>query len=276
MLVSIIIPTYNRASRLKRAIFSVLSQQNIEQIELIVVDDGSTDDTREMIMSINDPRLIYLYQENRGVSSARNRGIRQSRGELIALLDSDDIWKQNKLSLHLKFHLEGQWEISQTQEEWILHGKRINPGLKHKKKAGWIFIPSLELCLISPSCVMFSRRLWEEMGPFDESLPACEDYDLWLRVTAHYPVGLFPVALVEKYGGHLDQLSRRIIGLDLYRIYALLKIYRQPLPQEYKDAVIKQIKQKGKIYITGCIKRGKWEEAERIRQLIRNITGLTI
>ncbi len=273
MLISVIIPTYNRAKFLKRAIKSVI-QQSWEKWELIVVDDGSTDNTKEVLEEIKDRRIIYLYQDNKGVSAARNLGISHSQGELIALLDSDDVWKPRKLEDHILFHIQGEWEISQTEEEWIKGGKRINPARRHLKKAGWIFNPSLKLCLISPSCVMFSRRFWEKIGPFDETLPACEDYDLWLRACLYYPVGLLPLPLVEKHGGRIDQLSLKIIGLDLYRIYSLIKIYRQGLEREKKEAVKKELAIKAGTYIRGCLKRGKWEEAERIRDMVRDIISI--
>ncbi len=273
MLVSVVIPTYNRAILLKRAILSVV-KQTWKEWELIVVDDGSTDNTKEVVSRIRDPRIRYIYQDNRGVSAARNKGIMLSQGKLIALLDSDDVWKPTKLEKHLCFHLEGSWEISQTEEIWIRKGKRINPARKHLKKAGWIFQPSLKLCLISPSCVMFSKDLWEKIGPFDEELPACEDYDLWLRTSLKYPVGLLPLPLVEKHGGREDQLSLKIIGLDLYRIYALIKIYNQGLDREKGRWVKKELVLKASTYIKGCLKRGKWEEAERIKDMVENIISL--
>lgn len=268
--ISVIIPTYNRAKLVRRAVYSVLNQ-TYKNLELIVVDDGSTDDTLSFLRSIDDSRLKVISQPNMGVSAARNRGIYESSGRLIALLDSDDEWMKDKLEKHLKFHLEGMWEISQTNEIWIRKGKRVNPGVRHRKRAGWIFEPSLELCLISPSCVMFSRKFFEDIGPFDEGLLACEDYDLWLRASLKYPVGLCPYPLVIRYGGREDQLSSKIIGLDLYRIYSLLKILNMPFLDEDKKALIeKTLKQKAKTYIAGCLKRGKVEEAQRIKELINS------
>lgn len=270
MKVSVIIPTYNRASYLPRAVYSVLNQ-SYRDLELIIVDDGSTDNTRDFLKTLDDPRVKIIYQENRGVSAARNRGIYESSGELIGLLDSDDQWLEDKLKIHLKFHLEGGFEISQTEEIWIRRGKRVNPGIKHRKRAGWIFEPSLELCLISPSCVLFSKRLFQEIGPFDESLPACEDYDMWLRATLRYPVGLCPFPLVIRYGGRADQLSSKIIGLDLYRIYSLIKILSSKSLDSHKIMKVKKVlKKKTDTYIKGCLKRGKLEEAERIIEYVKN------
>ncbi len=122
MKVSIIIPTYNRAHLVKRAIYSVLNQ-TFKNFELIVVDDGSQDNTKEVLESIDDLRVKIIFQENRGVSAARNKGIYESSGDIIALLDSDDEWLEDKLKVHLRFHIEGGFEISQTEEIWIRGGK---------------------------------------------------------------------------------------------------------------------------------------------------------
>jgi glycosyltransferase involved in cell wall biosynthesis len=272
-LVSVIIPTHNRADVLGRAVASVLAQAWTD-FELIVIDDGSTDHTAAVLAEFDDPRLTGMHQENKGVSAARNLGIRASSGRFIALLDSDDYWLPGKLARQLAFMRESGMEISQTDEIWIRDGVRVNPCRKHAKLAGWFLARSLELCLISPSCVMFSRALWDELGPFDERLPACEDYALWLRVGVRYPVGLIPEALTVKTGGHADQLSRRIIGLDLYRIYAMLDLLEtQPLTGEQRALVVTALRQRVLLYAQGCIKYGKDEEALRVQELgVRYLT----
>jgi glycosyltransferase involved in cell wall biosynthesis len=265
--VSVIIPTHNRADVLGRAIASVLGQ-SWSDLELIVVDDGSTDHTAEVLAGFGDPRLTGMHQENKGVSSARNRGIAASGGRFIALLDSDDSWMPDKLEKQVRFMAESGFAISQTDEIWIRNGTRVNPRFKHAKPAGWFLERSLEMCLISPSCVMFSRDLWDELGPFDERLPACEDFSLWLRVGARYPVGLVPEALTVKAGGHADQLSRRITGLDLYRVYAILDLLKtMNLNPEQRKMAAMALKERVRLYAQGCIKHGKDEEALRVREL---------
>ncbi len=265
--VSVIIPTHNRADVLGRAIASVLGQTWTD-LELVVVDDGSTDETASVLAEFDDTRLTGMHQENKGVSSARNRGIAASCGRFIALLDSDDSWMPDKLEKQVRFMAESGYEISQTDEIWIRNGARVNPRFKHAKPAGWFLERSLELCLISPSCVMFSRDLWDELGPFDERLPACEDYSLWLRVGARHPVGLVPEALTVKTGGHADQLSRRIIGLDLYRVYAILDLLKTMNlnPEQRKMAAV-GLKERVRLYAQGCVKHGKDEEALRVREM---------
>jgi glycosyltransferase involved in cell wall biosynthesis len=269
--VSVIIPTHNRAEVLGRAIASVLGQTWTD-LELIVVDDGSTDATARVLAEFDDPRLTGMHQENKGVSSARNLGIAASGGRLIALLDSDDYWMPDKLEKQVRFMAESGFAICQTDEIWIRNGQRVNPRFKHAKPAGWFLERSLELCLISPSCVMFTRALWNELGPFDERLPACEDYSLWLRVGVRYPVGLVPEALVVKTGGHADQLSRRIIGLDLYRVYAMIDLLRSmELDGEQQAMVAAALRERVRLYAQGCIKYGKDEEAVRVRELAAEV-----
>jgi glycosyltransferase involved in cell wall biosynthesis len=274
MLVSVIIPTHNRAGTLSRAVRSVLGQSH-RQLELIVVDDGSTDETETLLAGFSDTRLQVVRQEHRGVSAARNRGLETARGAWIALLDSDDAWMEHKLTRHLRFALQGGWTISQTDEIWVRRGVTVNPRAKHAKKAGWIFEPSLELCLVSPSCVLLSRDCIQRVGMFDEALPACEDYDYWLRASVHYPVGLLPEKLVWKVGGHADQLSRKIIGLDLYRIMSLIKLLKeQGLSLEKAAAVRDALERKTRVYVQGCLKRGRMEEAQRVLALCRETASL--
>ncbi len=241
-------------------------------MEVIVVDDGSTDQTHKQLQKLGDSRLKIIRQGHLGVSSARNTGAKSSKGDYIAFCDSDDKWLPQKLSRQVKFTIEGGWAITQTDEVWIRNGVKVNPRVKHLKRAGWIFEPSLELCLISPSCVLISREYWERVGPFDESLPACEDFDMWLRGSLYYPVGLLPQYLVLKYGGHSDQLSRKIIGLDLYRLYSVAKLINQyPLSSEQLEQILNSLEKRSLIYIKGCLKRDKIEMAVSIKDMVERL-----
>lgn len=272
LLISVIIPTYNRSHVLLRAVQSVLSQTH-SRLELIIVDDGSEDVTLQAVSALQDPRIHLVYQEHQGVAAARNTGILQAKGEYIALLDSDDVWEPGKLEVQVSFTRQGGWDITQTEEIWIRHQQRVSPGLRHIKPSGWIFVPSLNMCLVSPSCVLMSRRCLDEIGLFDSRLFACEDYDLWLRCSLRYPVGLVPRHLVTRYAGHADQLSGKIIGMDLYRIMSLSTLLsRSDLTAEQRHMARMQLQSKGKRYIQGCLKRGKEEEAMRVREMIK--TGL--
>jgi glycosyltransferase involved in cell wall biosynthesis len=259
-LISVIIPTYNRGWIIKEAIDSVMAQ-NYRDFELIIVDDGSTDNTSDILNSYHGDILVFR-QENRGVSAARNRGIVEASGRFIAFLDSDDLWLPQKLFRQVEFFNKNpDAEICQTEETWIRNGVRVNPKRKHKKPCGMIFEPSLALCLISPSAVMIRRSLFEKVGGFDETLPACEDYDLWLRISCRYPVYLIETPLIIKRGGHNDQLSASP-GLDKFRIKSLNRIIESNLlsKSQYRAAV-KTLRQKCMIYSAGCRKRGREDEA---------------
>jgi len=264
-LVSVIIPTYNRAWILLEAVESVLSQ-TYENYELIVVDDGSTDNTRLLLKSFQD--ICVVSQENRGVSAARNRGIEAAVGDYLAFLDSDDLWLPEKLDSQMEFFkTHPKAMICQTQEIWIRNGKRINPKERHRKASGMFFERSLELCLVSPSAVVIKRDLLKDVGRFDEDLPACEDYDLWLRIGAQYPVFLVDKALVIKKGGHADQLSA-LSGLDKYRIQSLKKILASNmLSKEQRKKSVAMLRKKCDIYAAGCMKRGRDEEEAYYRGL---------
>jgi len=270
-LVSVIIPTYNRAWILRGAVDSVLAQ-DFGDFELIVVDDGSSDDTRE-ILDTYQKRVIVLRQPNRGVSAARNRGIAASSGQLIAFLDSDDLWLPTKLSLQVDFFNAHPDAVAcQTEEIWIRNGVRVNPKKRHHKFGGMIFEQSLSLCLVSPSAVMIRKTLFDVVGRFDETLPACEDYDLWLRVSCRYPVHLIDTPLIIKRGGHADQLSRAP-SLDKFRIRALAKVLESGVLSEsqYRSALL-TLNQKCRIYADGCRKRGREDEAndyETLREKYR-------
>lgn len=268
-LVSIIIPTYNRGWILKEAINSVLAQ-DFTDFELIVVDDGSTDKTQDILNTYNED-IIALRQNNQGVSAARNAGIALASGRFIAFLDSDDLWLPKKLSAQIDFFKSNRDAlICQTDEIWIRNGVRVNPKKRHKKFSGDLFKRSLSLCLISPSAVMIKRSLFEEVGVFDETLPACEDYDLWLRISCRYPVHLIKTPLIIKRGGHDDQLSSAS-GLDRFRIEALKKIIESNLlSKEQYSAAAKVLKQKCAIYANGCLKRGRRDKALHYETLFPN------
>ena len=267
--VSVIIPTYNRGWVLREAVDSVLAQ-DFKDFELIVVDDGSTDNTREILESY-DHDLIVLRQSNRGVSAARNRGIAAGRGRLVAFLDSDDLWLPRKLSSQVDFFNSNPAAlVNQTEEIWIRNGVRVNPKTRHRKFSGMIFEKSLALCLVSPSAVMMKRSLFDEVGLFDEDLPACEDYDLWLRVSRRYPVHLIETPLIIKRGGHADQLSQAT-GLDKFRIRALKKIIESnQLTEAQYLSTLMVLKEKCKIYADGCLKRGRNDEAACYHALARS------
>jgi glycosyltransferase involved in cell wall biosynthesis len=263
---SVIIPVYNRYRPVKEAVDSVLAQ-TFTDYELIVVDDGSTDDTPRVAEEYGE-RIRCLRQENRGVSAARNAGVAASSAPWLAFLDSDDRWLPEKLARQARFIRENPGiSIMQTDETWIRRGRRVNPRNRHLKREGHIFLDSLELCLISPSAAIMSRECFDRYGPFDEDLPACEDYDLWLRVTARERVGLAPERLVVRHGGHPDQLSARYTAMDRFRVYAILKLLEHEgasLPPEYRERAAAVALEKTRILRDGALKRNRPGFAEKL------------
>lgn len=271
--VSVIIPTYNRADFISECVQSVLAQ-TLPAREVIIVDDGSTDATYNILNdlgfnSINTPKTVlrYIFQKNQGVSSARNLGIKEAKSEYIALLDSDDLWLKGKLDrqvIAFRDDIQNR-RLCHTDEIWVRNGIRVNQHKKHKKSGGNVFQSCLKLCCISPSSTMLHRSVFEDYGFFDEDLPACEDYDFWLRYSSKEEVIFINEPLIIKKGGHSDQLSGVHWGMDRFRIYALEKILNEPdLKLDYRIAAIREVILKMEILINGSQKRKKKVYAETL------------
>ncbi|NKB61904.1 MAG: glycosyltransferase [Gammaproteobacteria bacterium] len=257
---SVIIPTFNRSLVIGRAIDSVLAQSYLPH-EIIVIDDGSTDQTGEVLARYRGS-ITVLTQKNKGVSAARNAGIRISSGDWIALLDSDDEWLNNKLARQVQTLVANpEFQVCHTDEIWVRNGRRVNAMKKHAKPNGWIFSQCLPLCCVSPSSILISREVLNHIGTFDESLPACEDYDLWLRVFCCYAIVFVPEYLMKKYGGHSDQLSRLYWGMDRFRVRALIKVLESGQLNEVNEREAREVLcTKLYILMNGFQKRGKLEE----------------
>jgi len=269
-MVSIVITTYNRRAFLKEAVLSVLDQ-DYQDKEIIIVDDGSTDGSFEEVRKFP---LRYVWKQNGGISSARNMGIGVSNGEFIAFLDVDDLWKKGKLTEQVQTMIENQIDISYTDEIWIRNGERLNQRDRHRKYSGLIFERCLPLCIISPSSVVIKRKVFDEVGLFDEDLPVCEDYDMWLRITSRYPVLFMEKLFIIKRGGHQDQLSRAYEAIDRFRIQSLTKIIQSnTLNSEMRTAALNELKKKCRIYAMGAKKRGRFQESNAYIQLYETLAN---
>ena len=264
--VSVVIPTFNREDFIKECVVSVLRQSK-KPDEIIVVDDGSTDNTWYILEALgfsdsdeNKNSLRYMFQRNKGVSAARNLGIKAAKYKYIAFLDSDDLWLEKKLEKQIS-SLESHpacFRLSHTNEIWIKNGVRVNARLKHEKSGGDIYSKCLKLCCISPSSLLVDRSVFQDFGLFDEMLPACEDYDFWLRFCAFEEVHFLDEPLLIKNGGHHQQLSKQHWGMDRFRVFSLEKILRdQNLSETKRQETIKELILKLQILIDGGRKRNK-------------------
>ncbi len=265
--ISVVIPTYNRYEVLKRALHSVFAQTHKPK-EVIIIDDGSIDKTSQIIKEFPDIR--YFYQENAGVSSARNLGIKKAKYEWIAFLDSDDEWHPDKLKEHLELHLNNpELQMSYTDEKWIRDAKEVKIPKKYRKFGGDIFKECLSHCIIAPSATLIHRDLLEEVGLFDESLEVCEDYDLWLRVAIDNEIRLIDKKLITKHGGDKDQLSMKFWGMDRFRVIALEKLLHK---DESKNGLITEtLLQKYRLLLKGAIKHDKIQDSYEYEKKIERL-----
>lgn len=261
-LVSVIIPTFNRASVLERAIESVLAQ-TYKNYELIIIDDGSTDNTEEVLNKYSEYKIIKTH--NNGVSIARNIALKESNGSWIAFLDSDDEWLPDKLAKQITFiEKDPHCLLVHGDEIWIRNGVRVNPKNKHKKGGGDQFLTSLKLCAISPSVALISKTLLTKFGGFRTDYPVCEDYDLWLKITSEEEIGYIDSHLIKKYGGHDDQLSSKYKAMDYWRIKSIDYVLKNmELSPDKEEAALEEIFKKCKILLKGYEKYGNTKEHYR-------------
>lgn len=266
---SVIIPTYNRSSFLKIAIDSVLAQ-SFKDYQLIIIDDGSSDNTSSLIKSYKQPQIEYYHQKNQGPAAARNLGILKSRGKYICFLDSDDRYRSDKLEV-TSFYIRKNpdFKIFHTEEIWYRNGKLLEQKKQHRKPDGFIFKEAVRLCSVSISTASIEKELFLDIGLFDPKLPACEDYDFWLRATQKYPVSLIRKPLTIKEGGHPSQQSKKYPSMDRFRIYALQKILNdENLDSEKYKIACAELQHKCLIYIKGAKKRKKNNEIKKYQAII--------
>ena len=269
--VSLVIPTRDRPRLLRRALRSALTQTRVPD-EIWVVDDGSEEPVAAGLAK-DFPQVRCHRQEPGGVSSARNAGANLSQSEWIAFLDDDDEWLPDKLARQLAHAAaHPRLRFVHCDEIWIRNGKVLPQKEKHRKRGGWIFADCLPFCRISPSAVLLRKDLYVESGGFDESLLACEDYDLWLRICAREPVGFVEEVLLRKHGGHAGQLSRRHWGMDRFRIRSLAKCLRSGVLGEDQSSLVgKELERKIRIYLRGAEKHGQTLHVEEFSGWLRDL-----
>lgn len=253
--ITVIITTYNRKNLVERAISSVLAQTYTDY-NIIVIDDGSKDHTSDLKI-LSNPKIKYIGQKNKGTSAAKNKGLQHCNTPFIAFLDSDDTWDSNKLQTQIDFMKQNpEFLISYTDEIWIRNNKKVNQSKKHLKIGGDIFNNCISNCFIGISTVMIRKELLKESKLFDETLPVCEDYDLWLRISAKYKIAFIKTKLTTKYALPHKQLSFSNYPMEKYRLIALKKINKEKaLSKKQHYNVIKAIEKKSKIMLKGAIRR---------------------
>ncbi|MFQ5769602.1 MAG: glycosyltransferase family 2 protein, partial [bacterium] len=206
--VTVIIPTHNRADMLCRALNSVLNQ-SFTDFEVIVVDDGSTDNTQQTVEAYADPRIRYFkHDESKGASAARNTGIRHAYGKYIAFLDDDDEWAVNKLAVQVPVIAKSPAEVGLVYAwmEYYRDGKSI--GVRAPQLRGNIFVEMLDKQAISGSpTVIIKREVIDKVGFFDEALTRGNDGDYWRRISRQYEVEYVPEILAKIHIGHNDRIS---------------------------------------------------------------------
>lgn len=262
-LVSIIIPVYNRSKLLERAVKSVQAQ-TFQSFEILIVDDHSTEDLKTLFPKYHIPTTGV------GVSAARNTGIRSTRSPFVALLDSDDEWLPTKLEKQMDYlHHHPDHSMVHTEEIWMRGEAQVQPKKKHQKSGDQLFERSTELCIISPSTVLFRRELLDSVGLFDEGFPVCEDFDLWLRILSEHDIGFLEEPLVIKHGGHADQLSFQYHSMDLWRLRALVKQLNNPkLTPKQREAVKTNLHRKGQILLKGFEKYKNFEHQTEVESAL--------
>jgi len=224
--VSVIVPTYNRAQYLSRALQSVFCQ-TFKDFEIIVIDDGSVDNTQEILGPFKD-KIKYIYQMNSGVSAARNRGIKESLGQYMAFLDSDDEWIAEKLSIQVPIlDKDGTIGIVYSKATMV-NEKNERCGIKPSHDIGKDFRELVELGGDLPtSTVMTRRECFDKAGLFDESFSILEDFDMWIRIARHYNIYQVVEPNLAFYHCHEEQTVKNKIKVLVSTVDLDKKILRQ-------------------------------------------------
>ena len=266
--VSVVIPTHERREQVCRAVRSVIAGQRAPD-EIVVVDDGSTDGTSDAVRELDGPIEVLRSRENRGPAHARNVGISAARHQWVALLDSDDRWLPNHLETLIEYaEKHPDYAVHQTRERWYRRGRRVNPKRHHIPRAGDLFELSLRLCLVSSSAVLMRKHVFDAVGGYDERLPVCEDYDLWLRLARATHFGFVDEETIEKEGGRDDQLSRRHWGMDRFRVFSLVKMLSSSLPPSLFESTRSVCLEKLAILRSGAERRERVDNVRAYDQWI--------
>lgn len=245
-MVSVIIPTYNRANSVEMSIQSVLDQ-TWQNFEIIVVDDGSTDNTRQVVEHFSDDRIRYICMEkNGGASRARNEGIRQTKCEFIAFLDSDDEWLPQKLEKQMQVMLQASEKVGLVYCR--MRGCRKDgsfiycPELSQKKEQleGNLLGNLVESNVIGTPAMLIRKKCLDQTGGFDEGLRCLEDWELVLRIAEKWEIGFVDETLVEVHFSDGSVSGNRQGYVDT-RCYMIAKYWQLMVQRGILDKVMKDV-----------------------------------
>jgi glycosyltransferase involved in cell wall biosynthesis len=272
-LVSVVIPTHNREELVTRAIASVL-EQTCRDLECIVVDDASTDGTEAAVNGNGDARLRYLKNDtNKGAPASRNRGIREARGRYVALLDDDDEWLPEKLEKQLRLFdsalgrvgliYSGFYYVSGKSGENISTFQPI-----HK---GSVYPELLKGCILGSPTPLIKKECFEQAGGFDESLPGCQDWDMWLRIAKVCDFDFISEPLARHYV-HGMQISANLAAKIKARTLLLQKHYGDI--RKEPGILYTQLKGLAILYfLNGESRRGRRLLSQAVRNYPAQVTG---
>lgn len=273
---SVVVPTFNRAALLREALESV-ARQTYTNFEAIVVDDGSTDETREVVAaSAVEP--VYIYQENQGRGAARNAGVRCARGELVAFLDSDDLWYPDRLARHVEF-------LARHRDAVFIHGPvdvideggRPDPAAGrrmarlYRKAAGRGFglETLLDSCLIFTSAVTARKSLFDEVGLFDPDFRVREDFEWYLRAACRHRIDYLegpPATAYRIHAGNAFHVGDKVVLEEYERVFSRY-LYRTP-----ENGLSSAARAQANISLSFCY--AGLGDGERVRRHIRNALRL--
>jgi len=240
VLVSVVIPAFNSEKYISECIDSVLNQ-TYQNLEIIIIDDGSTDNTVNIVSGYNNDKIRLLHQKNSGSGAARNHGIQQASGKWIAFIDADDIWLPEKLEKQLKNCSDKSWSHTDLFFHGGIYPKHTRTTELTSKHSGFILRNLLVENSIGTSSVIIKKEVLEEFGGFNTDLRALQDWDLWLRVAEKYPICYIDEALVY-YRVHSKSTSRNVRKTLPYHLYLINYVFSQQGPardmQELKQKAL--------------------------------------
>lgn len=293
---SVIIPSYQRPNLTLQAVRSIALQSWIPRFcEVIVVDDASSPEASEALQkSLTDlakdlekPVLRFLRLKSHlgRPGAVRNAGLLRAGGDWIALLDSDDLWYQEKLALQREKLRQKPWKICHGRERWLRYPAESGGGerrpetlvpreISQKKqrhpKEGNVFEAAARKCMIGPSTVLFHKEILRHCGYFSPLLEIAEDYQYFLRICAKYPIAYVSQPIVDKRDGLAPQLSHRYSGIEPFRIQALESLLHSPgsarqFDRDQRAILQTEIRRKYQICLNGAQKRGRLSEVQNLR-----------